>query len=47
MDESAPHDDLHEHPDLDIHLKRVAGRLQAVVWILGQRYELREIDVDL
>lgn len=44
MDKTAPKDDLHDHPDLDIHIKRQNGELQAVVWILGTRHELREIE---
>jgi len=44
MDNDAPHDELHEHPDFDVHLKRVGGELQAVVWIFGKRHELREVD---
>ena len=45
MDINAPHDDLHNHPDFDIHIKRVDGRLRAVVWILGTRYELSEDEI--
>ncbi len=43
MDATAPKDDLHDAPDLDIHIKRVGGQLQAVVWIFGSRHELEEV----
>lgn len=43
MDASAAHDDLHEHPDFDIHIKRVRGELRAVIWLFGDRHELEEV----
>lgn len=42
MDAGAPHDDLHDHPDFDIHIQRQAGRLRATVWLYGHRHELAE-----
>lgn len=44
MDEDAPHDDLHEHPDFDFHVKRVSNKLRATIWIFGKRHELEEVN---
>ena len=43
MDASAPHDDVHEHPDFDFHVTREGGKVRAVVWIFGTRHELEEV----
>ena len=32
VDDAAPMDDLHDHPDFDIHVTRQGGRVQVVVW---------------
>lgn len=42
MDTTAPHDDVHEHPDFDFHVTREHGELRATVWIFGTRHELIE-----
>ena len=43
VDDAAPMDDLHDHPDFDIHVTRQGGRVQVVVWLFGTRHELREV----
>ena len=43
MDANAPHDDLHDHPDIDFHLCRTNGKIRAVIWIYGRRIELEEV----
>jgi hypothetical protein len=42
MDRQAPKDDLHDHPDFDVHVHRQDGRLRATVWLFGTRHELVE-----
>lgn len=43
-DVTAPLDDLHDHPDFDLHLHRVGGQWQATLWLYGKRVELAEVD---
>jgi hypothetical protein len=44
MDERAPKDDLHQHPDFDLHIHRLNGKFKATLWIFGKRVELEEVN---
>lgn len=43
MDATAPHDDVHEHPDFDFHVTREGGKVRAVIWLYGTRHEMVEV----
>lgn len=44
VDKTAPHDDVHEHPDFDFHVTREGGKVRAVIWLYGTRHEMAEVD---